>query len=526
MRFTPKQAFLTGDRRLEVYFYTSNIGKFLQARLLFGQAGLQLRHFRARTDPYTEEYHLGKDELLRRAVREVYRWFPSDVVFFVEDTSLRIEALSGAGADVPGLRVKEWFESANFTDVDRALREGGDRRATVKSDIALHIPHLDDVVFFRGETSGAVADSPAETEASAQYPWLGPNNFNGWFIPDGATKRLAEMDLETSLEYDFRAKAMVPLIDRLAEYSAILNLSSAGFRRRIQSQPRDQELLFSSDRKPFVVIGRTCSGKTTFAEQAVMHHERQHVEASSVVRMLAQQTASSSGEALQTANALLQERGPDVVAREILNLYESTSDGLVVTGFRKIEELVRFCEANRDTVVVWIEASERTRFERNLERGRYNDVSTLEKFRELDQGQMTLGLLRVAEDVADVIITNEESLADYRASVSGLLDDRPSGETPLVRWLPRFEVRRQRSQLFRCLQALVGQQALTSREIAKRTGELSPDRPVATRNVNMTLKEVPELAKRYTRVGGDEFRYEITPSGVAYVRFIELRSGT
>src|SRR5205809_806755 len=109
MRAVPRIPFLRGDRQLEVHFYTSNIAKFLQARLLFDRSGLVLRHFRAHTEPYSENYQLGKEELLRRAVRDVAQRVAGNPLFFVEDTSLRIEALSSDGADYPGLAVKEWF---------------------------------------------------------------------------------------------------------------------------------------------------------------------------------------------------------------------------------------------------------------------------------------------------------------------------------------------------------------------------------------------------------------------------------
>jgi dephospho-CoA kinase len=327
------------------------------------------------------------------------------------------------------------------------------------------------------------------------------------------------MDLETSIEFDFRAKAVIELIDRLAEYAAVLNFPPAAYRRRGRSQGSDQSSLFEAARKPIVVIGRTCAGKTTLADRAGINYERSHVEASSVVRLLVRRGATSSGEALESAQSLLQERGPDVVAREILDLYEpAMNEGPVITGFRTIEELLRICGAMPDTRVVWVEASERTRFARNLERGRYPDADTIEAFRQLDEGQMSLGLLRVAEDLVDVIIINEDSLAEYYASVDSFLEESTASSSGMIKYLPRFETRRERSQLYRCLRILVGQSALTSREISERM----KSRRIATRNVNMTLKAVPELARRYGG-SGDEFRYEVTPSGAAYVQFMELR---
>src|SRR5688572_23339003 len=96
------------DKRLNVAFQTSSLEKFLQARIVFGRAGLLLRHFPSHIEPYNEEYELGSQELLSRALREVSNAVGGSQLFFVEDTSLRVEALSDI-SDYPGLRVKEWF---------------------------------------------------------------------------------------------------------------------------------------------------------------------------------------------------------------------------------------------------------------------------------------------------------------------------------------------------------------------------------------------------------------------------------
>ena len=44
-RPTPREIFLTKDKQLQVFFYTSNVSKYLQAKLVFDRAGLILQHF-------------------------------------------------------------------------------------------------------------------------------------------------------------------------------------------------------------------------------------------------------------------------------------------------------------------------------------------------------------------------------------------------------------------------------------------------------------------------------------------------
>lgn len=184
------------DRVLRTFFYTSNADKLVQARLIFMRNGYQLSHYRSQHEPYDEDYSLGTRGLLAAALKQVSQEFERRSVLFVEDTSLRLEALSDQ-VDYPGTRVKEWFSETSFEELDRqiALR-GGNRAAVVKSDIALRVPSLSRPIFFHGETSGVVASEPPSFEASPQYPWLTPCTFNGWFVPDGTTKRLGEMEFE------------------------------------------------------------------------------------------------------------------------------------------------------------------------------------------------------------------------------------------------------------------------------------------------------------------------------------------
>jgi inosine/xanthosine triphosphate pyrophosphatase family protein len=127
---------LAFERILNVYFYTSNSDKLFQARLIFVRSGYLLRHFKGDREPYDEDYSLPTEQMLTRAIQQVNAEFGVRSIFFVEDTSLRLEALSDS-SDVPGLKVKEWFASSTFEEVDRLILErGGDRRAVVKSDIA------------------------------------------------------------------------------------------------------------------------------------------------------------------------------------------------------------------------------------------------------------------------------------------------------------------------------------------------------------------------------------------------------
>lgn len=521
LRPTPRHVFLAKDRQPLVYFYTSNLPKFLQARLVFERAGLVLQHFKSREDPYAEDYTVGKEELLLRAVQEIRNTIGSGSLFFVEDTSLRIDALSG-DEDYPGLAVKEWFPTVTFDLIDRQLKEKGDNRtATVKSDIALHLPGLSRTLLFHGSTNGEIARTAPNFQEDRQYPWLTPHTFNGWLVPHGAGKRLGEMSVEESWRYDFRIQALEALLDRLEEYAAVLNLSGPAYRVRPAPVRFPQPTLFpeQSPRPVYVVVGHTCAGKTTFAEYANVTHALAFIEASSVMRMLAKETNTERDTALASAQSLLSVHGSDIVARRILDLYaEQVRAGAVISGFRTIEEL----EVIRDNVpnmsLVVIESTERTRFQRCLNRDRDRGPKNLTEFRAIDGEQGAFGLIRIAQDFAEFRIVNESTIEDYYRVIDALIAGAHTRETVGLSSNVNPRISSEDNQLFRCLAALSDAgRPLACDEIQARTTKRG--HAVRHNNANKVLKRVPALARRLDAYG-DRVRYEITNSGRAYLRYL------
>ena len=106
-RATLREIFLSKDRQLQVFFYTSSLDKYLHARTVFARSGLILHEFKSRREPYSEDYASEKEVLLARALLEILGSVGSGSLFFVEDTSLRVEGLSTDTQDYPGLQVKE-----------------------------------------------------------------------------------------------------------------------------------------------------------------------------------------------------------------------------------------------------------------------------------------------------------------------------------------------------------------------------------------------------------------------------------
>jgi dephospho-CoA kinase/inosine/xanthosine triphosphate pyrophosphatase family protein len=515
-----KELFYSADRVPEVHFYTSNEQKFLQARQVFMRSGLQLRYFPSHTEPYDEDYSRGREYLLSMAVQQVREFTGGATIFFVEDTSVEIRALS-AKEEFPGLAVKEWFSRTTFSELDAQLRKlGNDRKAIVKSDVALSLPGLRRPILLHAETVGKVAATPPTFLKNPRYPWLTPGTFNGWFVPDGAAKRLGEMSFEESLEYDFRVRVLDQVVERIEEFTAILNLPPSAFFRRRRQAASGQLLLMPGTRRGIVVIGKTCAGKSTFGEFA---SERgfKWIEASDVVRSLREQSVEKADSTEEFAKGLLGGQGYDIVARKIMRLLEADSEEpFVITGFRALEEIELLRREVPQVEVVLVNSLERTRYERFVARNRDGAGEDLSSFRVKDQSHWDFGLLAVAEDFSDVVIDNEGPMEEYRAQIESVLSKEY--ELSGIQLNPHSARRAANSQLIRCLRVLEKSgRALDCNEISDGTAEMGAR--IRFNNVNKAVKRYPTLARRLD--GEDEkVRYQITESGRTYLRMMDTGS--
>lgn len=260
------------DKKIRVYFYTSNIDKYMQARLIFSRFGYDLQITKSNYEPYEENYQAGTRGLLRNAVGQLTGEQRKQTCFFIEDTSLRIDALSDM-EDYPGVRVKEWFSSINFEELDTNLKKlGRGRGVCVKSDIAFYMPGLSEPIYCYGETRGTVCESRPNFRTNPIYPWLSAESFNGWFVPEGSNKRLGEMEFEESLNYDFRAKSISCLIEKIDALNAALNLSPAYYSTSKEKGVNPKNFQFSLFRLQgvtIVVYGPKCAGKSTLGDYLV-----------------------------------------------------------------------------------------------------------------------------------------------------------------------------------------------------------------------------------------------------------------
>lgn len=505
------------NRILNVFFYTSNAEKLLQARLLFMRHGYELKHFRGRKEPYDEDYELGTAGLLTRAINQVKDEFSVRSIFFVEDTSVRIDALSD-DKDFPGLAIKEWFPQITFAQIDEQLRQrGNDRRAKVNSDIALHIPTLRSPIFFHGETAGTIADTPPTFERSALYPWLTPQTFNGWIVPDGATKPLGQMEFEESLHYDFRAKALAELLATVEQLNAAINLRPNFYTTRKSSEFQPEQLLLIEDpsRHVILVVGARCAGKSTLSDHMANYDSVRVYEASTVLRGIGEEIGAiptNSEEALE----FLSQAGWDAVARKIADYIEKDDARLnVVTGLRTPEELLFLKRRFPSAWIVLVDADQRIRFERHLRRARDGELTTMNAFAAEDERQRKFGTLRIAKDIAEITINNDGTREQYSKKISDVIDFMLQPSPPRARHSNSLL-----SELHRSLKALLAIGiAATCEEISELTAELGA--PVRKYNTNRALKAVPEFAQRIEQKG-ERLQYQPTARSRSLVALLDF----
>lgn len=511
------------DKLIVVHFYTSSVEKFLQARTVFGRLGYSIRHYRGMAEPYDEDYELGTRGLLQKAIGQIENSFGLKSVFFVEDTSVYIEALSSDGREYPGLSVKEWFGDISFEELDKQLKvRNNNRRAIVRSDIALHIPGLSRPIYFRGETCGTVANSPPDFAPSTQYPWLTPHTFNGWFKPEGANRTLGEMEFEESLKYDFRVKAFLQLYERLEELSASLNLPTYAYVRRhhLISQESQYPSLFS-DNPVFCVIGPKCAGKSTFGDYVSQSVDTDWCEASRIFQTVVSEYGCEDPKL--SALEFLRSNGLDLVARKMLSLLRTDGRSLpLITGLRTIEELYTLRTNITNIVVVHINADQRIRFEREIKRSRDERPKTFAEFQDYDEQQCQFGLFRISSDLADVTVENEGTLEEYHSKIDLVLRNFSDDSFRSRHRTSRREAL-DKSELVRTLAALsqLGK-ASTCKEISAET--VKQGRSIRVYNTNRALKSVPEYAGRLKR-GRNLLRYRVTDSGVQYLEYLRLHYG-
>lgn len=330
-------------------------------------------------------------------------------IFFIEDTSMRLDALSDDENERPGVDVKYWMKSTNFEKLDAELKKhGNNRKCSVTSHIILFLTEdlkkksgiSDDYKVFASTAYGSVTEKEHNFDTNILYPWLDNKTFNKWFVPEGYDVPVSMLDIESADAGDFRKDAFKQMLSFLKTYGAIEN------KRKI---PNQLSLEFYDS---FIVCGRTCSGKSTLGKYLVDDYGYYHIEASEFMthkRLDTHGIRSKVDKHLFAAEVLKTE--PVFVVNRLIEYMHRNHiyDRFVITGFRTKDEIQDFLTRfhTERLKLVFVNTSFEERFRRWKLRQREQDVYTEERFRDIDRVQDGMGIGEVATMQGIIPLSND-----------------------------------------------------------------------------------------------------------------------
>lgn len=443
---------------LPLIFFTTNKVKLAHARYLAEEFSLKIEGFRQKTyhASYNEPRSQTREELLHSSYVSALEQAKKAGIdttkkfFFLEDTSVVIDALSNAKEKIPGVDVKYWMKNMTFDSLDVLLRDHGDnRKVTVQSDILLHLPELyrqkwglvDPYIVFTGSQEGTVCKKEHSFETNLVFPWLDNKTFNKWFVPAGESDPISRLSIDQANKYDFRRHAFTKMVDHLLEKGVFLKDSKQTSLRLDISPTVNPDIL-----PTLVVCGFPCAGKTTIAQHLITKYGYMHIEASDFMRLnyyLRHDINSDIDVSIFAENALRQK--PEIAAEKIAEYMEEIVElPTIISGFRSVKEILwlkNYFEHKKRFEVIFIKANERIRHERYNTRNRHGDELSLEAFKALDEQQERMGLNEISVKLECKTIRNEGSFDDFYIAFN-------QAATPTAKALPERNIDCSRFQDF------------------------------------------------------------------------------
>lgn len=390
----------------EITFITSNPSKLAHARHIckdFSVNILQYKKFFYGVG-YDEPRLSNREDLLKQSIEDaISRWkkYVSNSgsrLFFIEDTSVRIDALSDERNEVPGIDVKYWMQSRSFNDLDKLLKaNGNNRKVSVSSHIVLFLTNdlkkklntSDDYKVFKSTTHGEVVKEELSFETQILYPWLDNKTFNKWFVPDGFDLPMSMLEISNADKVDFRRNAFKEMLSFLKTNNEIKSVSK---KKKVENTIHFNPI--------FIVSGPTCAGKTSIGNYLLENFNYYHIEASDFMTLKYLETHGTKFQIDKGRFAFeILRINPTVVVNLILDYMISKKiyNNVVITGFRTSNEVLSFSKnfPSDSLKFIYIEADLNQRFLRWQERKRDEVLFTYEKFIEINEIQTEMGLEKI-----------------------------------------------------------------------------------------------------------------------------------
>lgn len=404
---------------IELVFFTSSRVKLAHARHLCRDYAVKVVGFREKTfgATYVEPRIYDREQLIELSYRDaLQRWqkaVPGSGFFFIEDTSVTIDALS-TEREIPGLDVKYWMAETDFATLDAQLKaSGNNRRATVRSDLVLHIPPEfgggggKGYKCFTSMVSGKIVEREEAFDTNPMYPWLDNKTFNKWFVPDGCSQPISLLPIAEADLHDFRASAFREMLEFLESHRKVFRRTQPGVQTSFDFGPR-----------LFIVCGPSCAGKTTLAEYLAERYGYYHIEASDFMYLSYHQRhgVASAVEIGDFAEQALREQ-PEIVAEQVLrNIEQHEPMPVIVTGFRspaEVDWFRRYYMGKYSMEVVYVAADQAIRYSRSVTRRREGEADGWEDFVQRDNQQAAMGLTELEKGFDSNRIENNDSLEQY-----------------------------------------------------------------------------------------------------------------
>ncbi len=408
----------------ELYFITSNNEKLAHARYLVRDYTIKIQKQKNYGIGYEEPRIKDRNRLLEQSILNASERFqknvsnPDSKFFFIEDTSVIIEALSGPEEEIPGVDIKYWMRDNSFDVVDTLLKvKGNNRKVIVRSDIVLWLPTdyrekygKKYYLHFYDQVEGSIVGSESVTKTQPYYPWLNHQTFNKWFVPKGYSEPISKLEINHANQSDFRRKVFNKMVDFFQNEGLV--------QKKVPLKTAGIQLGFNNP-VVFVICGPTCAGKTTIAKYLQEHFSYYHIEASDFMYLnfYERHGVGSNVSIGDFALEALNSNKRIVVDRILDHIEKIKSIPIVITGFRAPEEINEFktgYNGNWNVEEVWVEADFQKRFERSINRDRHDKILNEVGFKARDKLQIEMGLRGVRESLDETqIIGNNDTFNDY-----------------------------------------------------------------------------------------------------------------
>ncbi|MBN2285939.1 MAG: AAA family ATPase [Tissierellales bacterium] len=519
----------------DITFITSNPTKLAHARHLCSGYDVNILQYKKffYGKGYEEPRIFDRDKLLEESIKDaIGRWEKNvsnygSKLFFIEDTSVRIDALSDDKNEVPGVDVKYWMQSCDFAQLDSELRKkGNNRNASVSSHIVLFLTNElkrklnfeKHYIIFKSTIHGNIVSKEYKFDTQILYPWLDNKTFNKWFTPHGYDIPISMLDISEADKSDFRKGAFEQMLTFLKEHGEIKHTQKDPIAHRLHFNPL------------YIVCGPTCAGKSTIGKLLLEKFDYYHIEASDFMSLKYFETHGTKFTVDKNVFAAeLLKVNPFAVVESTMNYIMSKKifDNFIVTGFRTPNEVSNFLKvfSFQDVKLVFINADLSIRYKRWVNRHRDSGEYTIERFSQINDLQKSMGLLGIEKMNNVIKYSNDKDglknfCTDFQEKVIGL-DALVIKELDISSITSLQKISLERAILIALAVEFEKNESLyfTTTEIShlinKTFNELTKNKNNVSRYFNQSYYPYYEITKE-----GNKNKYKLSPTGYSEAIFV------